>query len=258
MSKTIVFDLDGTLSESREPIDDEMAHLLVKLLSKHNVAIISGSSWKQFHKQVVIKLKDSSELNNLYLLPTSGGSMYQIWGKYGWVATYQEKLNRRDVARITKAFEEAIKESAWEQPDKLWGKQLENRESHITFSALGQNAPVEAKEKFDPDSSKRKVLVEALQKKLASYEVRIGGTTSIDVSLRGINKKYGIDELMKRLHVSKDDVIYVYNSLKNNEYVAAEMGLDNVQVRDHEETKAWIRSVLDGTKGLEQKTAAGV
>lgn len=245
--KTIVFDLDGTLAESKEVLDDEMVVLLTKLLKTHNVAIISGAAWKQFQKQVVSRLPETANLNNLYLLPTSGGSMYQTWGKYGWVATYQTKLHRRDVARITSAFEEVLESGVWDQPDKLWGKQLESRECQITFSALGQKAPIEAKEKFDPDFSKRRVLVEALQKKLSSYDIHMGGTTSIDVSMRGINKKYGIDELMKRLHISKDDVVFVGDAIfkGGNDYVAIEMGLDHVLVKDHEETKTWIRGILD-------------
>lgn len=245
--KTIVFDLDGTLTESKEVLDGEMVVLLTKLLETHNVAIISGADWKQFQKQVLSRLSDAN-LNNLYLLPTSGGSMYQIWGKYGWVATYQTKLQRRDVARISKAVEDTIQEkNGWEQPNKLWGKQLENREAQITFSALGQKAPIEAKEKFDPDFSKRRILVNELQKKLPTYDIHMGGTTSIDISLRGINKKYGIDELMKRLHISKDDVIFVGDAIfkGGNDYAAVEMGLDHVHVKDHEETKTWIRGVLD-------------
>ena len=245
--KTIVFDLDGTLTDSKEPLDEEMAAILIKLLAFRNVAIISGASWRQFQKQVVNHLKGSDKLNNLYLLPTSGGSMYQTWGKYGWVATYQHKLHRRDVARIMKAFEEVLEETEFERPKKLWGRQIESRDSQITFSALGQNAPIEAKEKYDPDFSKRRALADALQKKLPSYDVRIGGTTSIDISLRGINKKFGIDELMKRLHVSKDDVVYVGCDIfkGGSNYVAIEMGLDHVEVRDSEETRHWIRDILD-------------
>lgn len=254
--KTIVFDLDGTLTESKEDLDDEMVVLLQKLLVNHNVAIISGAAWKQFQKQIVSRLCDDEKLlNNLYLMPNSGGSMYQTWGRYGWVATYQIKLNKRDAVRIQAAFDEAIKDSGFEQPQKLWGKQIENRESQITFSALGQRAPLDDKEKYDPDHSKRKILVESLQKKLASYDIRIGGTTSIDVSLKGINKKYGIDELMKRLHISKDDVVFVGDSIfkGGNDYAAVEMGLEYVQVKDFEDTKTWIRSVLDQTSTISKK-----
>ena len=246
--KTIVFDLDGTLTDSKEPLDEEMAALIMKLLRFHKVAIISGGSWKQFQKQVVRHLQgDETILNNLYLLPTSGGSMYQTWGKYGWVATYQHKLHRRDVARIMKAFEEVLAETGFEQPKKLWGRQIESRENQITFSALGQNAPIEMKEKYDPDFTKRRTIADALQAKLGPYDVRIGGTTSIDVSLRGINKKFGIDELMKRLHISKDDVTFVGTAIfkGGSNYVAIEMGLDHIEVSDHEQTRRWIREVLD-------------
>lgn len=244
--KTIIFDLDGALSESKEAIDDEIANLISKLLCSHNVAIISSSMWRNFQKQVVVKLNaDDPNLSNLYLLPTSGGSLYQTWGKYGWVATYQLKLLHKDIVRITKAISEVMQEKNIEKP-KTWGRQLECKESKIIFSVLGQNAPSDEKDKFDPDSSKRKILIEALQKKISSYDIRCSGKTSIEISLRGINKKYGIDELMKRLHVSKDDVVYIGPSIfKGGEgYVAIEMGLEYVQVNGVEDTKGFIRNLI--------------
>lgn len=253
--KTIVFDLDGTLTESKLPIDPEMGALIGKLLETHNVAIISGGSWEQIETQVVKKLNVKQELlSSLYILPTSGASMYQVWSKYGWVGVYQLKLNRNAANEITKAIEKSLVETSWKQPDKLWGKQIEDRESQITFSALGQKAPVEKKEIFDPDCSKRKVLVEYLQKKLPNYEVRLGGSTSIDISLRGITKKYGVEELIKRLHISKDDIIYIGDSIfkDGNDFAAIELGLEFVKVQDPEDTKKWISSFLDGEKSLEK------
>lgn len=247
--KTIVLDLGGTLAVSKDSLDDEMVTLISKLLPSYNVAIISGASWKQVHKQISGLLSlDQSLLNNLYLLPASGGSLYQSWPRYGWVAAYQHKLATRDVERINNAFEEAIVESGFESPQKLWGKSFENCDSKISFAALGQKAPLEAKEKWDVDGNKRRALVEALRRKLQSYEVRIAGMNSIDVSLKGINKKYGIDELMKRLHVSKDDLIYIGDSIfkGGSDYAAVEMGLNHVSVRDPGDTKTWIRNVLDG------------
>lgn len=253
--KTLVFDLDGTLTESKQSIDPEMAALIGKLLETHNIAIISGASWKQLETQVLNKItKDPQFLTNLYIMPTSGAGMYQLWGKYGWVAVYQLKLNRSSVHEITKAIEKSLVETSWVQPDKLWGKQIENRESQITFSALGQKAPIEKKDGFDSDLKKRTVLLEYLQQKIPNYDIRIGGSTSIDVSLRGINKKYGIEELIKRLHISKDDIVYIGDAIfkGGNDYVAIELGLDFVKVQDPEDTKKWIRSVLDGEDKLEK------
>ena len=225
--KTIILDLGGTLAVSKDSLDDEMVTLISKLLSSYNVAIISGASWRQVHKQISGLLSiDQGLLNNLYLLPASGGSLYQSWPRYGWVAAYQHKLSTRDAERISGAFEEAIVESGFEQPQKLWGKQFENCDSKIAFSALGQKAPLEAK----------------------FQKIFNGRALKGLVSLRGINKKYGIDELMKKLHVSKDEVVYVGDSIfkGGSDYAAVEMGLNNVSVRDPEDTKTWIRNVLDG------------
>jgi phosphomannomutase len=246
--KTIVFDLDGTLTESKEPLDDEMVALICKILKTNNVAIISGASWKQFQLQVVNRI-DSDNLDRLILLPSSGGSMYRTWGKYGWVAVYQNKLHRKDINKIHNAIEDSKDELGLYKPDKIWGKQIEDREGQVTFSALGQNAPIKDKDQYDPDFKKRRPLFESIQNKLSnSYDVRMGGTTSIDISLRGINKKFGVDELMQRVHISKDEVIYIGSTIfkGGSDYAAVEMGLDHVQVKDHEDTKTWINKFLDG------------
>lgn len=255
--KTIVFDLDGTLTESKESLDNEMVSLIKKLLDTHNVVIVSGASWKQLQKQVLNRLHvDTALLNRLYFLPTSGSSMYQMWGKYGWIEIYGHKFPHKDSARIIQAFEDVLKETKF-SPKKIWGKQIEDRESQITFSALGQNAPVEDKEKFDPDFSKRKSIVDSLHKKIFGYEIQISGTTSIDVTLKGINKRYGVDELMKRLHLSKDDVIYVGDSVfkGGDDFAAIELGLEYVQVKNPDETKKWIAGIVQNSAnatGLEK------
>ena len=45
MKKLIVFDLDGTLAESKSSLDAEMAKLLNTLLSITKVAVISDGNW---------------------------------------------------------------------------------------------------------------------------------------------------------------------------------------------------------------------
>jgi len=77
LKKLIVFDLDGTLAESKSAIDAEMVTLLSTLLDVVKVAIISGGALPQFQKQVLAHLQQSDRLKNLSLLPTSGTSFYQ-------------------------------------------------------------------------------------------------------------------------------------------------------------------------------------
>jgi phosphomannomutase len=56
MKGLIIFDLDGTLAESKLPLDAEMAALLARLLEVVKVAVISGGAWAQYEKQVLSHL----------------------------------------------------------------------------------------------------------------------------------------------------------------------------------------------------------
>src|SRR3989338_10926266 len=78
----IAFDIDGTLTVSKSPIEDnplidtDMSDLLNRLMDKYKVAIISGASYKQFESQILAHLtKDEGKLKNLYLLPTNGTTL---------------------------------------------------------------------------------------------------------------------------------------------------------------------------------------
>ena len=78
MKKLIVFDLDGTLAESKAAVDAEMAALLGTLLSIVKVAVISGGNWPQFESQVLANLPHDEHLKNLSLLPTCGTKFLPI------------------------------------------------------------------------------------------------------------------------------------------------------------------------------------
>lgn len=82
MKKLIVFDLDGTLAESKSPVDPEMSELLHNLLAIVKVAVISGGDWPQFEKQLLAKLPDDERLANLSLLPTCGTKFFQYTGDW--------------------------------------------------------------------------------------------------------------------------------------------------------------------------------
>ena len=62
IKRLIVFDLDGTLANSDAAIDAEMADLLNKLLEISKVAVISGSDWPHFEKNLLSKLPEKQFL----------------------------------------------------------------------------------------------------------------------------------------------------------------------------------------------------
>ena len=77
MKSLIVFDLDGTITESKSAVDAEMSALLRDLLDIAKVAVISGGDWPQFERQLLSNLPRYTNLAHLSLLPTCGTKFYK-------------------------------------------------------------------------------------------------------------------------------------------------------------------------------------
>lgn len=241
--RLIIFDLDGTLAESKSSVDDEMVSLLNALLRVAKVAIISGGDWPQFQKQVLAHDFDLSGLDNLVLLPTCGTKYYAY--KSGWVPIYSEDLTSSEKKNIVSSLRIAS-ELLGLTPAKTWGEVIEDRGSQITYSALGQTAPIEEKLKWDPDFCKRKQMQDILSKSIPNFSVRLGGTTSIDVTKAGIDKAYGIEKLTEMLGISKAEMLFMGDALfpGGNDYPVKAAGVDSIEVRDSTETKRLIAAVI--------------
>ena len=244
LKKLIVFDLDGTLAESKSALDTEMAGLLNNLLGIVQVAVISGGDWPQFEHQVLSNLAPE-HLSKLSLLPTCGTKFYTWQAGSGWKKLYSDDLSTDEKQKILKSLKQVM-ESPDFKVDKVWGEVVEDRQSQITFSALGQQAPLEEKKKWDPDFAKRKKMQAQLAMLIPEFSVRLGGTTSVDVTKPGIDKGYGIHKLRDTLGIAIDEMIFVGDALfpGGNDYPAKEAGALSIQVRDPDESKRVIEAII--------------
>jgi phosphomannomutase len=243
MKKLIIFDLDGTIAESKSSLDAEMAALLRDLLSIVKVAVISGGNWPQFEKQLVSTLPRDANLKNLSLLPTCGTKFY----KYNstWEKLYSEDFTDEEKEKVISSLQKAIGLSDF-NAERVWGDLIEDRGGQITFSAIGQQAPLEEKKKWDPDFTKRKRMKTFLDDLIPEFSVRLGGTTSVDVTKQGIDKAYGIRKLRDILGVAISEMIFIGDALfpGGNDYPAKEAGVVSIQVRDPNETKRVIEAII--------------
>jgi phosphomannomutase len=241
MKKLIVFDLDGTIAESKSAIDAEMSELLHGLLRIVKVAVISGN-WPQFERQLVANLPKDANFRNLSLLPTCGTKFYKYDST--WEKLYSEDFTGKERASIFSALEKAIELSDI-SAKKVWGELIEDRGSQITFSAVGQQAPLEEKKKWDPDFSKRRRMKAILDKLLPGFSVRLGGTTSVDVTKPGIDKAYGIGKLRDILGIAISEMLFIGDALfpGGNDYPAKAAGVLCIQVRDPDETKRVVEAI---------------
>ena len=242
MKKLIVFDLDGTLAESKLPVDAEMAALLRDLLGIVKVAVISGGNWPQFEQQLISGLPHDAKLANLSLLPTCGTKFYRFDTR--WKLLYSEDFTVGEKETVVRALQRTVENSSF-GGQRIWGEQIEDRGSQLTFSALGQQAPLDAKKMWNEEFSRRKAMKAALDKLIPEFSIRLGGTTSVDITRLGIDKAYGIRKLRDILGVSIGEMIFFGDALfpGGNDYPAKDAGVLTIQVRDPNETKRVIEAI---------------
>jgi phosphomannomutase len=242
MKRLVIFDLDGTLAESKLPLDAEMATLLARLLEVVKVAVISGGAWPQFEKQVLSNLPHDERLAELSILPTCGTKFYRYDG--AWQKLYSEDFSVDEKKRIVSGLNKAIDQSGF-RAVKHWGDLIEDRGSQITFSALGQEAPLAEKKKWDPDFKKRGKIKAILEPLISEFSIQLGGSTSIDVTRPGIDKGYGVRKLYETLGIAIEDMVFVGDALfpGGNDYPAKQAGVVSIEVRDPHETKRVIEAI---------------
>lgn len=244
--KLIAFDLDGTLAESKQPVSAEMGELLSRLLEKIPVAIMSGASFAQFEKQVLPALPETPYLARLFIFPTNAAQCY-VFRNGQWIKAYDQSFNTFEKNRIMQAIKEALQETGFAQPhEQIWGERVEDRGAQISFSGLGQQAPLEAKKAWDPTGEKKKKIREAIAKRLPDFTVVASGSTTVDITKKGIDKAYGIRQLIEVAKVAVQEMLYVGDALEEggNDAVVKRTGVHTVGVFGPDETVILIQGLL--------------
>ena len=243
MKKVAIFDLDGTLAESKAPLDRDVGFWLGKLLEFTRVAVISGGAWPQFQKQLLAHLPGGRHLGRLSLLPTSGTRFMTYDGD--WRELYAENFTAEQKNKIIKVLN-GVFQASGDVPPRHWGRVIEDRGSQITLSALGQEAPLDEKKKWDPDFTKRKEMKAKLEPLLPEFSIGLGGSSSIDVTRPGVDKAYGIGKLREVLGVDIGDMVFVGDALfeGGNDYPARRTGVDCIEVAGPKETRKVIEAFV--------------
>jgi phosphomannomutase len=214
--------------------------------------VITGGRFEQIEKQVVSRLEAPAHLlNKLHLMPTCGTRYYRYDElKARWVLQYAEDLSKDQKAKVVAALEKVAKEmDIWcENPA---GEIIEDRHSQITMSALGQQATPEDKYAWAEKYKEiRPIYRDKVAELLPDLEVRIGGTTSTDITLPGIDKAYGMRKLIDAIDVSKDEILFFGDKLQEggNDYPVKAMGIDSIEVEGWETTAYALDGILGVTE----------
>jgi len=189
---------------------------------------------------------------NLSLLPTCGTKFFQYKGD--WKKIYSEDFTANEKEKITSSLKKAVGQAGF-KVEKVWGEVIEDRGSQITFSALGQQAPLVYKDKWDSDFTKRKKIKAILDTLIPEFSVRMGGSTSIDVTKPGIDKAYGVRKLRDILGISLKEMIFIGDALfaGGNDYPAEQAGVVSIPVQGPNETKRVVETIIACLSDLGQE-----
>ena len=251
LPRLVAFDLDDTLAPSKSAMPPAMATALRRLLDVVPVCIISGGQVGQFRDQVLARLDaDADELSRLHLMPTCGTRYYTYdssqpaQGGDVWKLVYANDLTPEQIRTGFEIVEaQARRLGLWEE--RTWGEILEDRGSQITFSALGQDAPLEAKRAWDPTGEKKAALRDAVAPLLPELEVRSGGSTSVDITLKGVDKAYGMRRLAEVTGIALEEMLFIGDRLdpEGNDYPVKALGVPCQAVGGWQDTVTYVTAL---------------
>lgn len=219
--KHLFFDMDQTIAPARQPMLPEMFDLLNTL--PHSIIIVSG--------QEVAKINWQSNGLRSYTLGQNGNHATDLDDNELWHVPLDPQHKAEIMAHI-----EAIIELLDHDLNHEWSP-IEDRGAQITFSPIGNTAPVELKMTYDPDRRKREAFMAQVPFQSDELVVKIGGSTSLDYIHKERHKGTNVQKLIDLMGWDKDECVYFGDGLYPGGNDEAVIGvIDTVPVKDHLET----------------------
>ena len=198
MNKKYIFDVDGTLTPSRQQIDSDFEKYMLDFSDKEEVYLVTGSNREKTIEQIGNDLFQKAKR----VYNCSGSDVYE-----GDINVY------RDEWEIPSDVEEFLLDELHHSKFPVrTGTHIERRPGGINFSILGRGQGVVLEErdeyvKWDRNHDERKNIARKIKKRFPNLEVQVGGQTGLDISPLGRNKGQIVRDF------GKDDFLYFYGDM---------------------------------------------
>ncbi len=197
MIKVFAFDLDGTLTQHKTPLDEKNRAILEKLGQNYRILMVGAGGCMRIYNQLQ-------------------GLAVDVIGNYGMqYAKYTDgelKLVRDDVRPCDR---DSVEEKVTYLRQKHGFTEFagDNVEYHasgcLTFPLLGTKAVQKDKLAIDPDRKKRRAIYGEVCDLFSEYNVFVGGSSSFDMAPKPFNKYYALDLWCRENGYDHSEVIYV-------------------------------------------------
>ncbi len=226
----LFFDMDKTVAPARQPILPEMFELLSSL--KEDIVIVSG--------QYAEKIQWQSGGLKAYRLGQNGNEAFDKEERKLWYTPLREDQRAEIMAHIHKL------ETILPEPLNYDWTPIEDRGAQITFSPIGNTAPLELKMAYDPEREKRDELLRSIPFVSETLTVKIGGSTSIDYFQKDKNKGTNVAKLIEVMGWDKNACVYLGDGLFPGGNDEAVIGvIETIPVKDHHDCYRKVIELLE-------------
>ena len=221
--KLIAFDLDGTLTQHKQPLSAANRAVLDTLATRYEIIMAGAGNCKRIYTQM-------------------GEYPITIVGNYGMeesrIVDGEFKIVRTEKADVDRKF---MDKKCMELRKKYGytsykGDPLEYHESGmVTFGLLGTKPDAADKLAFDPDKIKRREMYPEVKEIFKDYSVFIGGTTSFDITPKQYNKYDAVMRYAAEKGYSKDEILFVGDDFADggNDSQIRIYGMDYIRIDDY-------------------------
>lgn len=171
------FDVDGTLTPSRQLIDSEFARWFLNFTKQNTVYLVSGSDYAKTLEQLGVDICESV------------AGVYSCAGNALYVKGKQIYANSFDLTKDELDYLENLLEAS-SYPVRT-GQHIEMRLGLCNFSIVGRVANHDQRKdyvSYDSVTNERKTLSELITFKFPRLEATVAGETGIDIYLKGHDK----------------------------------------------------------------------
>ncbi|MFZ2887340.1 MAG: HAD-IIB family hydrolase [Minisyncoccia bacterium] len=244
LPKALIFDVDDTLAESFHPPTDDILQKLALLAGKVPIAIMSGGSFDRMERDILKRIHANSAAK--FYVFSDNAARCTVWRDGMWHEIYNHALTPGERQAITIAIKNAVRECRTFD-GQLDTSRILDRETSVAFAALPHDATFNEKRAWDQDSKKRNALASTLRHTIPEFEIMIGGKTTIDITQKGVTKKYGVEWLAKDLSLEPSDMLFIGDGFSEggNDAVVIPTGIQIKETSGPNETLEIIDDFLE-------------
>ena len=214
MGRIYIFDIDGTLTPSRQRMTEDFEKFFDEWSNKNKYYLVTGSDLDKTKEQLPIVYIDRAE------------AIFTCCGNQQWIKDeliYDNKF--KITKKLNKLLGTILSNSVY--PHR-YGNHIEDRGSMVNFSIVGRDCTQEQRDeyfKYDNEKGERQIISNAIKEKFPDLDAVIGGQISIDIYPKGKDKSQILDVIKQDRLVTPDEYIFIGDRIEKggNDYPLAKL-----------------------------------